>query len=262
MQYSEGNALNSFDVIVAAGTIDARRIIDALAGLNMRVLASVATQYGAGLLKNSGAEVHAGRLDSGGFKKLIEESGAKKLVDATHPFAQEVSKELKTACKETGTEYLRFVRPEYKTDYEKTVYAENVLEAAKAANIYSGNIFLTTGSKDLRIYTENIDNFKKRLFVRVLPVSQSLEKCEEFHIPKEHVIAAKAPFGTEENMAQMKACGAAAVVTKDSGEAGGLPEKIEAARRLSLPVIIIKRPKEQGYGFNEMIDKIVGRESV
>ena len=103
-------------------------------------------------------------------------------VDATHPYAVEAGKNIREAAERTGVHCIRLLR-EYTGDlpeYEGCTYVEDAAMAAKAASGISGNILLTTGVKELPFF-EGIE--RERLFVRILPVADSLEKCNEAGIP-------------------------------------------------------------------------------
>jgi len=232
------------DVIVVAGTLDARHIIGELAKLNIKVCATVATSFGNELLQQyKGVEVFAGRLTSDGMADLIRRTNVRCMVDASHPFAREASINAMAACEQTGIKYLRFERNETRIEGINIISVESFEEAAMEADKFRGNIFLTTGSNSLEVFVKRIHDYKNRLFVRVLPESSVLSKCEGLGLTAKNIIAAKGPFSIEMNEQMLKHCNASVMVTKDSGEAGGTPEKVEAAVKLGIPVILVERPE-------------------
>ena len=232
------------DVIVVAGTLDARHIIEELAKLNIKVCATVATSFGNELLEQyEGVEIHQGKLTSEGMADLIRRTEALCMVDASHPFAREASLNAMAACEQTRIKYLRFERNETLIEGINIISVKNFEEAALQADKFQGNIFLTTGSNSLEVFVKRVHDYKNRLFVRVLPESSVLLKCEGLGLTAKNIIAAKGPFSEEMNVQILKHCKASVMVTKDSGEAGGTPEKVGAAIKLGVPVILVERPE-------------------
>ena len=88
-----------YKVIVFAGTTEGYEISRWLSEKKVSVLSCVATEYGARALRESEyLKVQAGRLDQEEMKKLLKEERPELVVDATHPYAVEVTKNIKTAC--------------------------------------------------------------------------------------------------------------------------------------------------------------------
>ena len=74
-----------YDVLVIAGTTEARDVIRRQLEEKKMVLASVATELGAKMLEPYGIDVHIGRLDEEGFVRLLAENPCGKIIDASHP---------------------------------------------------------------------------------------------------------------------------------------------------------------------------------
>lgn len=235
-------------VVVIAGTIDARQIIGELKKLNISVAATVATTFGSELLSEyAGVTVFEGKLNLEEMINLIRKLDARYLVDASHPYAGNVSVNAIAACRAVGIPYLRFERDECRFEYSNVTRVKDFIEAAQVVASYKGNIFLTVGSNNLEIFIKSIPDFRDRLYVRVLPDSKVLIKCEQVGLSAKNIIAMKGPFTEAMNIEMFKACNAAVIVTKDSGEAGGADEKVIAAEKFCIPVIIVERPHLQ-YG--------------
>ena len=105
------------------------------------------------------------------------------------------------------------------------------------------NILITTGSKELQEYTV-IPGFSDYCYVRALPTPEVLEKCMNLGFRRDKLILMQGPFKEDMNLAQMRYADAGFLVTKDSGEIGGFPEKCDAAIELGVKVLVIGRPKE------------------
>ena len=246
------------DVIVVAGTADGRQIVSELAKLNIKVAATVTSKFGSELLMEyPGVEVHEGKLTSEGMVSLIQRLHARCLVDASHPYAREASLNAAAACEKAGIPYLRFERRETATGHEGVIRVRSFEEAAEKLASFKGNILLTIGSNNLKLFTRKIPDYKKRLFVRVLPESGVVAKCEEAGLSPGNIIAMKGPFSEEMNAAMLRHCSASVMVTKDGGEAGGTMEKLAAARKLGIPVILVQRPEVSYKMKADTIGKVI-----
>jgi precorrin-6A/cobalt-precorrin-6A reductase len=237
------------NIMVIGGTADAREIIGRLAKNKNKIIATVATYFGSKLLQdNDGVEVFEGRLTSHDMMSVISSSCIKCLVDASHPYALEVSLNAINAARQAGIPYLRYERKKsYLDGYNNIVYAADFEQAAYKANDYQGNIFLAIGSRNLKVFLSIIDKYERRVFARVLPDSSIIRQCEAAGLNADNIIAMKGPFSEEINIAMLKHCCASVLVTKDSGDIGGTPEKVSACHKLGIPVILVERP-EVDYG--------------
>ena len=129
-----------------------------------------------------------------------------------------------------------------------------------------GNILLTTGSKDLEAFSQ-IPDFRKRVYVRVLPLEDSIRCCrmqgyEGRHIiaalgfPGAHIIAMQGPFSAEMNRAHLREYNCRFLVTKDGGKTGGFEEKLKGAQEAGAEVLVIRRPFDQGISLEAVIREV------
>ena len=240
-----------YKAIVFAGTTEGYAICNFLAENGVSVYACAATEYGGSLLKeNEFLHVSAGRLKTEDMEELFHKSAPEIVLDATHPYAAEVTKNIRKACENAGVRYQRVLRPEGDKSSE-AVYVESPEEAAEFLSGTEGNIFLTTGSKELAKFTV-IPDYKERIFARVLSVPSVIQSCAELGIEGKHLIGMQGPFSAEINEAMLRQFQCSYLVTKDTGLAGGFPEKIEACQRCGATPVIIGRPlKEEGLSLPE-----------
>ncbi|MDQ2086952.1 cobalt-precorrin-6A reductase [Herbivorax sp. ANBcel31] len=232
------------NIIVISGTLDSRTIINELLKLNTSVTATVTTDYGADILKEyKKLEIVKGKMGLEEMECLIENTDATSVVDASHPYAKKVSTNAIKVCQKLGVPYVRYERESLKFKYDKIIYVDDYKEASIKGDKIQGNILLTVGSNNIEVFVNNTENFKDRLFARVLPDSSVISKCEVLELTAQNIFAVKGPFSLEMNMEMIKHCNAKVVVTKDSGEVGGTLEKVKAAQKLEIPVIMIKRPE-------------------
>ena len=248
------------DVILFAGTTEGRRITEALRGKDVTVHVSVATEYGETLIDASdNVRVMHGRKDAAQIASLIAETGASLVIDATHPYADHVTQTLQRVCAETGTEYMRVLRGEERENDEGCVFVADTDEAIAYLNSTEGNIFLTVGSKELPRYAEVI-NARERIYARILSLPEAMEQAVKLGFVGSHLIAMQGPFSEEINAAMLDMTGARYLVTKDTGTAGGFPEKIRAAKSRGATPVVVRRPlAEDGMSVSECLSILARR---
>ncbi|MBQ9564926.1 MAG: precorrin-6A reductase [Synergistaceae bacterium] len=229
-------------LLLFGGTTEAREILER----GIPALCCVATDYGADLIKNlPNVKVRVGRLDSAGMGSLIQSERISCVLDATHPYATEVTKNIRAACENTNTPLFRVSRALALSESEGVTVVRSCREAAEALNRREGNALLTVGSKELREFAA-VRDYQSRLFARVLPTPEVLRECGDLGFDAGHIIAMKGPFSFEMNRALLKDTGSSFLVTKDGGASGGTEAKFKAARELGVEVILIARPEEDG----------------
>lgn len=240
-----------YKAIVFAGTTEGYALCEFLAENRVSVYACAATEYGGSLLQeNEFLHVSAGRLKTEDMEELFRKENPEIVLDATHPYAAEVTKNIRTACESAGVLYQRILRPGGEKNSE-AIYVESTEEAAAFLSGTEGNIFLTTGSKELAKFT-GIPDYKERLFARVLSIPSVIRSCAELGIEGKHLIGMQGPFSAEINEAMLRQFQCSYLVTKDTGLAGGFPEKMEACQRCGVTPVIIGRPlKEEGLSLQD-----------
>ncbi|MCG0275691.1 MAG: precorrin-6A reductase [Thermosediminibacteraceae bacterium] len=226
-------------ILVLAGTEEGRKLSENLYKMGLNVMASVVSEYGKSLLDRK-LKARAGPLNEKELGQLIEIHDIKILIDATHPFAADISRTAMKVCSEKKVRYIRFERESADVDLPGVIKVDSFEEARMKAEGFD-SIFLTTGSRNLHVFSDLKERGKK-LKVRVLPCSEVIKKCEELGFLPDEIIAAKGPFSEEMNYIMFRDFKAEVVVTKESGPTGGVLEKIKACRRLQIPLIVIRRP--------------------
>ncbi len=267
-------------IAIFAGTTEGRKLSECLSAAGIDHTVCVATEYGEIVLKpHHLANVHQGRMNREEIKEFLQNGGFKAVVDATHPYAKEVTCNIKDAVirlEERGITipYLRLKRDIIASDSfegqresgvdkesnrivsDYVAYFETNEECAEMLKHTEGNILLTTGSKELSKYC-GLESMKNRLYVRVLPGMESLSLCMEQGICGKQIIAMQGPFTTQLNEALIRQYHIAHLVTKESGVSGGYREKLEAAKRTGTRVYVIGRTEEkEGYTFAEVCEQL------
>src|SRR3712207_2311813 len=231
-------------ILVLGGTSDSLKICDRLyeIGINDFVL-SVVTEFGRDLAESHAKDIINGKMDKSGMVEYIKNNGVRQVIDATHPYAVEVSRNAMDACEETDTKYIRFERKSLLENitYQGEYIVDSIEEACTMVlgNDQWENVFIATGSKNLGTYVKLLKS--KSLVARVLPTSEVIRSCEAMGLNADNILAIKGPFSKDINVAMLKHAKVDVVITKESGFAGGFMDKVAACEELGLPIIIIKR---------------------
>ena len=247
-------------IFIFSGTSEGRTLSKALADAGADVHVRVATEYGAEVMGfDDNIDVKVGSCGGAeGIANVIRENGYDVVIDATHPYALNITEHIKQACEATGAYYIRLKRNESDTESSHIVKVSTIQEAIDYLKDKEGNILASIGSKDIALYTQ-IPNYKERVTARVLSTIESVQKCAEYGFSGKNLICAQGPFSEDTNYATLKQIGAKYIVTKDSGTAGGYEDKVRAAMRAGAIVVLIERPKEEGYSYEEVISILEDR---
>ena len=225
---------------IIGGTVEARQLAFRLHGKREFII-TVATESGAELLHDVQAVV--GRMGQEEMVDFIRQKAIDTIIDMSHPYATEVTKNAKSASKETGAEYIRFSRKN--SHMEDCILFKSVEECANWLDGLKVSVFFTTGIKNIKDF-ERVRG-SNRFIYRVLPTVFSIQECVDRGVGMEDIIAILGPVSEEINYCMFRDYKADYVVMKDSGTEGGTMEKINACRRLCItPVVILRQDGESG----------------
>ena len=190
--------------------------------------------------RTRGPKVVQGLLRQGGFggvKGLVEYLISEEIFavfDATHPFASQITKNAISACKSAKVPLVRLTREpwvaETGDDWDNV---ESIAQAAKSIPV-GARVFVTTGRQELEPYFKRNDIWT---LVRVIDMPS-----KQLELGKGKFIAGRGPFSVEEEVDLMGAYRVDLLVSKNSGGQSSYG-KIVAARRLGLPVIMVRPPE-------------------
>lgn len=264
-------------ILIFAGTTEGRTLMEKMKHFPVELFVSVATEYGKeclmqttdimkdktgyhGKVQAGNIHVIAGRMTKEEMAEYIKDQEIDAVIDATHPFATEVTKNIKEACEQRKTPYYRVLRRQ--DDPERTddagndvVYVSSVSEGVAWLKQTEGNILITTGSKELFKYKE-IPDYRERCFARVLSTKEAVEESVRTGFEGSHLIAMQGPYSFEMNVALLRHVNASYMITKESGSVGGFEEKARAAMELGVTLIVVERPKERGYTLEEIVERM------
>ena len=235
------------ELLIFGGTTEGRELADFCEESSIPAVVSVATTLGAQLLPHS-TEVLCGRMDAAMIENLLEARGFSAVIDATHPFAHEATENIRRACAACGVSYYRLLRKKCDITGETVPDMEHLVDVL---NAFDGNILSTLGSKSLPSLTR-VSDYETRLWVRLIPTPDILDDCEKLGFDRTHVLLRKPPFSVADHLRDIRQSGAGLLVTKESGAAGGYPEKAEASAKAGIRMLTLLRPKDEGYSLEEI----------
>jgi len=194
------------------------------------------------------------RMDEEDMENFMRRNSVDLVVDMSHPYAFEVTKNAKEASKRCNVEYIRYVRKKA-GDTEGCINLSSIGRCVEFLKTVTGCVFFTTGSKNIKDF-ESVRG-SNRFVYRVLPAAESIRECLRCNVKMKDIIAALGPHSEDFNAAMFKEYGADYVVMKDSGEQGGTGEKIRACRRLNIKAVVIGRKDEDGvHDLDEVITRL------
>lgn len=283
-------------VLIYAGTTEGRELAQELARERIYCDISVATEYGRQIMDEKISPyicILQGRMTAEQMRLKCENEQYLAVVDATHPFATEVSVNIRESLKGLDIPYFRLGREKIpgeegerqagerqtgerqagerqageqqaeEQNYMARKYFQNTAACVEALKKTEGKIFLTTGSKELSAFCRE-KTIRKRLVVRVLPGMESLQECVRNGLEGRQIIAMQGPFSKEMNLAMIRQYQASVLVTKESGKTGGEDTKLAAAGEAQIPSYIILRPDEKTpvMDMDEVLEQLRRLESV
>ncbi len=224
-------------ILIFGGTTEGRWLAADLMREN-EVTVSTATALGAEL-NPSGVNTVCGRLGVREMSELMRDFN--RVIDATHPFAAEASENISRAAKIAGKKYERIQREVEHYNGEVFGSYEEIIDVL---NSCGGDALITTGSNALDKYTR-VRDYQSRLWIRILPARESMERAWELGFKPQRIIAAQGRFSEEMNIALIKHTGAELLVTKNSGAAGGFYEKVRAAEKTGIRLLVYEKGAEK-----------------
>ena len=239
---------------IIGGTSETGDFIEKIEG-KIEYIVTVATYAGMEVLK--GKNVRVKRLDYGEMTQFIKDNNIKTIVDLTHPYAVEVSKNAEEVAADTDTEYIKYVREKAESEiYHDIITVDGIDQCKDYLKNITGTVLFTTGSKNI-VDFESI-RAENRFIYRVLPSIFSLEECVQNEIALKDIVAVLGPFSVELNMALFSEYDVDLVVMKDSGTRGGTDEKLLACKRMNIKALMIGRKEEKGiYDIDELVELIL-----
>ena len=249
------------NIFLLGGTKDSINIIEHVKKYyDSFILTTTTTEYGARLAREGGSdETIAKPLPKEEIIKLLSENHFDLVIDATHPFASHITQTIIDVTNQLKMPYIRFERPITNLeniDTSNIHYAESFDDAGKLISdrFNQVNVLHFAGANTMEPILKYVS--PDRFYPRILKVESSLEKCEKLNVPSNHIIPMNGAASTQENVELIEKYDACVMITKESGEIGGVIDKIEAANEKDIAVIMIQRPKIDKLNKNDVVSNL------
>lgn len=232
-------------LLLLGGTAEGRALAAGLLASGFDVIASVTTEAAARRLfggVHPRLTARAGTFDPVGLERFLRARRIGLVLDATHPFAVEITRTAQAVCGRLALPYVRYERPPWEP--EGIAYAADFEDAARRVPLLGRRPLLTVGAKPLRIFAPLARRLA--LYARILPSRASIRQAHAAGFAPERIVAAAPPFTCEQTAELLRRYRIDLLVTKSSGREGGVIEKITAARAGGLPVLMVRRPAAGG----------------
>jgi precorrin-6A/cobalt-precorrin-6A reductase len=230
-------------ILILGGTRDAVNLAGAASALpGTEVIYSLA-----GVTQNPnlpGCEVRTGGFGGPeGLQVYLSDAKIDAVIDATHPFAAEIAANVFVASEGIGLPRLKFLRPPWvPKNGDNWIDVGSVADAVSFLRDHSSTVFLTIGTREIAAFA-GLENC--RFLIRYIHPPKGgvpLNNCE--------VVVDRGPFVLDGETELIRSKGVQYLVSKNSG-GDGAAAKLEAARSLGIPVIMINRPAPPAGGITE-----------
>ena len=223
-------------ILLLAGSGEARVLAKALTGQGHEVLASLA-----GATRDVAKYACPTRIGGFGgakpFEKFVDTNGFELVIDATHPFAHRISARTFASCADLGIPYLQLMRPEWQPEPGDLWHMIDAPSQARKVIPREARVFLATGRQTLPEFENLSDCY---LICRQIDPPDG-----PFPFTNGEFLIGRPPFSVEDEIALFKKLRIDVLVVKNAGGAAS-KSKLDAARALKIPVVMIRRTDPLG----------------
>ena len=225
------------------GTSESVELAIAIAALNLSCTVTVTTTAAQALYPETPSlRVKVGCLHDQQLAEFWQQEQITAILDASHPYAVEISRIAIAAAINHHIPYLRFERQrvQEQPNNSQVIYLDSFDTLINGNYLYQQRVLLTLGYKALPLFRNWQD--RATLFARILPSVTSLQAASDAGFSSDQLIAIRPPVSAELEQALWHHWQISLVVTKASGVAGGEEIKQKVAVELGIPLIVIQRP--------------------
>ena len=224
---------------VIGGTKDSRDFLEKFIKYDKDIIVSTATEYGAKLIENLPIKISSEKMDKEDMLKFVDANKITKVIDTSHPYAFEVSKNAMEVAEEKKIEYFRFEREKIDILPKKYKNFEDIKSLIEYVENLEGNILVTLGSNNVPLFRglKNLSN----IYFRILSRWDMVKKCEDNNILPKNIIAMQGPFTENMNIAMMEQFNIKYLITKKTGDTGGEREKVSACDKLDVEIVYLEK---------------------
>ncbi len=229
------------------GTQESRQLAEGLVEAGCAAIITVTTDSARALYPSHPLlAVHVGALTPDALSSFLERHAVSAILDASHPFAAQVSEMAIAAAQSHHLPYLRFERPS--VNHSQAAQASGTrhlsvqsVEALVESDLLLGQrVLLTLGYRFLPLFEPW--QTKATLFARILPSQTALDAALKAGFTGDRLIALRPPISADLERALWQQWQLSMVVTKASGATGGEDTKRQVAEALRVRLITIARP--------------------
>jgi precorrin-6A/cobalt-precorrin-6A reductase len=224
------------------GTQESAQLARAIAQANFSCTVSVTTASACTLYAPAPSlRVWVGRLNESQIEEFLQQQQIVAVLDASHPYAVEISQNAIAASQRLQIPYLRYERPLVEQPAGMQRCRLDSFETLLLGNYLQGQrVLLTVGYRPLQLFHSWQE--QATLFARILPSAIALEVAIGSGFTPDRLICLRPPISPDLEKALWQQWDISLVVTKASGTAGGEDIKRAVAAQLGIPLIVIDRP--------------------
>ncbi|WP_346675666.1 precorrin-6A reductase [Methanobrevibacter woesei] len=254
--------MKKLNVFLMGGTKESIEIIKFIKNnFNSYILTTTTTEYGSKLAIDGGSDATIAKpLPKDEIINILNgKTNFDIFIDATHPFASHVTNTAIEVSKICKIPYIRFERPTSNfenIDDSRVIQVNSFDDAGKliGEKYNQSNVLHFAGANTMETILKYVS--PEYFYPRILEVKSSLEKCEELGIKKDHIIPMKGTSTIEENEKLIEKTDASIIITKESGDIGGVIPKIKAANSKNIDVVLITRPVIESLNKKDVVNSI------
>ncbi len=247
-------------ILVMGGTSEARDLVENFD--ISKIVYATTTRNPAHLARfRSLPQVHLiGPMNRAQIVRVVENYNIRKLLDATHPFAENASTNAIAACAECEIDYFRLERPRVEVPASELIRIVSSFD--RAAELIremedKKRLLLSIGVKHLGYFRELFEDSEYEVYCQVLDIPKSLEMAERCGIPLDRVLTSDG-VPTMENVHRiLMDFQLDLMVFKESGYRGGTDAKIEAGMITKTPMVLVDRPQINYPKVFESVEELV-----
>lgn len=244
--------MSNKNVWLIGGTSESATIAQMLTAQGISVIVTVTTRTAQNLYHpHPYLTIIAGKIPTSDICEFIQQHQIKIIIDASHPYAVNISSAVIAVVQQYGYPYLRYERPQIKSDQSNLIYFSSLSSLIDHNYLAQKRVLLTIGCNNL----SQFHNYQSQatLYARILPYPESITKAHQAGFTSDRIIAIRPPLNYELEKALWQLWQIDTVVTKASGQQGGENLKQQLAQNLDIKLVIIKRPQ---LDYSQVTEKI------
>ncbi|MCT4673408.1 MAG: precorrin-6A/cobalt-precorrin-6A reductase [Prolixibacteraceae bacterium] len=237
---------------IFGGTTEGKNVVQVLDKMDLPYVYSTKTKVS---IKLSDHGLYRfGAMDMEEMKKAFVYMKVSLVIDAAHPFAEELHRNIFDVCHSLDLRLVRYERKYDKFTHECIHYCESldhIIESLLKCNYQ--RIFVMTGVQNIPHYMNR--GFNSELYYRIIDCSRSKELANKYGVDEDRLFYFPLDMDFHDQLSLMKELHIDAMVTKESGSSGYFGLKAKVAMDLGIDLYVWKRPKLPLY--DEIVDDVI-----